>query len=69
VRVDGAEPFKLPGGPVVPVLASAVIIWLMTSSTRTEFLWLAAMLVVTTFVYFLMRLQRPRALSVEGLSD
>jgi amino acid transporter len=59
VRVDGAAPFRLPGGPVVPVLASGVIIWLMTSSTRTEFLWLAAMLAVTTLVYFLMRLQRP----------
>jgi amino acid transporter len=64
VRVDGAVPFKLPGGPVVPVLASAIIIWLMTSSTRTEFLWLAVMLVVSTLVYFLMRLQRPVALRV-----
>jgi amino acid transporter len=59
VRVDGAAPFRLPGGPVVPVLASGVIIWLMTSSTRTEFLWLAGMLAVTTLIYLLMRLQRP----------
>jgi amino acid transporter len=64
VRVEGATPFKLPGGPVIPILASAVIIWLMTSSTRTEFMWLAGMLLVSTVVYFLMRLQRPVAVRV-----
>lgn len=57
VRVEGATPFNLRGGPVIPILASAVIIWLMTSSTRTEFVWLGVMLGVSTLVYFLMRLQ------------
>jgi hypothetical protein len=55
VRVEGATPFKLPGGPVIPILASAVIIWLMTSSTRQEFTALAAMLAVETVIFFAMR--------------
>jgi amino acid transporter len=59
VRVEGATPFNMPGGPIIPVLASVVIIWLMTSSTRAEFLWLAVMLGVSTVIYFVMRLQRP----------
>lgn len=58
VRADGAVPFRVPGGPVIPVLASAIIVWLMSSSTRQEFIALAVMLAVFTVVFFVMRLQR-----------
>jgi amino acid transporter len=58
VRTDGAAPFKVPGGPVIPILASAIILWLMSSSTRQEFLALAAMIAVSTVVFFVMRIQR-----------
>jgi APA family basic amino acid/polyamine antiporter len=58
VRVDGSAPFRLPGGPVVPILASAIIVWLMSSSTLREFVLLAALGVVATVMYFIMRGQR-----------
>lgn len=58
VRTDDAVPFKVPGGPVIPILASAIILWLMSSSTRQEFLALAAMVAVSTTVFFVMRIQR-----------
>lgn len=61
VRTDGAVPFKVPGGPVIPILASAIILWLMSSSTRQEFLALAGMLAVSTVVFFVMRIQRNAA--------
>jgi amino acid transporter len=55
VRADGEPPLELPGGPLIPVLASLVIVWLMSSSKREEFLALGAMLLVSTIVYVLMR--------------
>ena len=58
VRADEAVPFTIPGGPIVPILASAIIIWLMSNSTRQEALALAAMMVVSTLVYLLMRARR-----------
>ena len=58
VRADGATPFRVPGGPVIPVLASVVVIWLMMSSTRQEFVALAAMLVIEAVVYLIMRSRR-----------
>jgi APA family basic amino acid/polyamine antiporter len=58
VRAGGAVPFRVRGGPVIPILASAIIIWLMTSSTRREFLLLAAMAAVSTVVFFVMRALR-----------
>ncbi|HLE57733.1 MAG TPA: APC family permease [Rhodothermia bacterium] len=61
VRADGAVPFKVPGGPVIPILASMIIVWLMSSSTMQEFLALTAMLAVSTVVFFVMRLQRAAA--------
>lgn len=66
VRADGAVPFRVPGGPIIPILASAIIVWLMSSSTRQEFLSLAAMIVVSTVVFFAMRLSR--AATGNGLS-
>jgi len=58
VRADGAIPFNVPGGPVIPVLATGVVIWLMTASTRQEFIALSIMLAVETLVYFAMRARR-----------
>ncbi|HEX6574644.1 MAG TPA: APC family permease [Gemmatimonadaceae bacterium] len=57
VRADGARPFRMPGGPVIPVLACGIVIWLMTSSTRQEFIAMAAMLVAETVIFFLMRMR------------
>jgi basic amino acid/polyamine antiporter, APA family len=55
IRSDGAIPFSVPGGPVVPILACAVVIWLMSSSTPKEFMALGAMLLAETILFFLMR--------------
>jgi amino acid transporter len=54
-RTDGAEPFKVPGGPVIPAIACGIVIWLMASSTRQEFVALGAMLVVETVLFLVMR--------------
>ena len=61
VRAEGARPFNLPGGPVIPVAALAIIVWLIASSTRKEFISLAAMLAVSTVVFLIMRAARPAA--------
>jgi amino acid transporter len=67
VRTEGAIPFRVPGGPVVPILASLVVIWLMTSSTRQEFIAIAAMLAVETLLYLLMRSRiAPVTVAVDG---
>jgi amino acid transporter len=63
VRAEGATPFNLPFGPVIPIAASAIIVWLMSSSTRREFLWLAGMIVVATIVFFIMRARRAATLA------
>ena len=56
---DGAAvPFKLPGGPVIPLVASAIVVWLMTASTRQEVLSMAAMLVAEVVVFLLMSARR-----------
>jgi len=58
VRAEGARPFSLPFGPVIPIAASAIIVWLMSSSTTREFLWLGAMMSVATIIFFVMRARR-----------
>lgn len=58
IRAEGAVPFSVPGGPVIPILASAIVIWLMTASTRQEFIAMGVMLIVETLIYLLMRARR-----------
>jgi amino acid transporter len=58
IRTEGAVPFNVPGGPVIPVLASAMVLWLMSSSTQQEFLAIGIMLVVLTAIFFAMRMTR-----------
>ena len=58
VRDEGAVPFKVPGGPVIPLIACAIVVWLMTASTRQEVLAMGVMLVAETVVFLLMRARR-----------
>ena len=51
VRADG-NPFTLPGGPLVPLLAAMVILWLLSNATRREFAVEAIVLAVAALVYF-----------------
>jgi APA family basic amino acid/polyamine antiporter len=56
VRAEG-EPFRIPGGPVVPILACAVVAWLLSSASSAEFLAVAGVLVVAS-VFYLLRSRR-----------
>jgi basic amino acid/polyamine antiporter, APA family len=53
VRADGAIPFAVPGGPIVPILAATVIVWLLSNATRREFGVEALVLVVASLFYFI----------------
>jgi amino acid transporter len=53
VRADGAVPFSVPAGPVVPILAATVIVWLLSNATRREFGVEALVLAVATLFYFI----------------
>ncbi len=58
IRADGAIPFRVPGGPVIPIIASAIVIWLMSASTREEFVAMGAMLVAETLLFLAVRGRR-----------
>jgi basic amino acid/polyamine antiporter, APA family len=55
VRTEGA-PFRVAGGPIVPLLACAVVVWLLTSARAVEFLAAAGVVVIATLLYW----ARPR---------
>lgn len=61
IRDEGATPFNVPGGPLIPILATAMVAWLMSSSTREEFTAMAVMVVVLTLLFFVMRMVRKPA--------
>ncbi len=58
VRDGGAIPFNLRGGPVIPLIACAIVVWLMTASTRQEVLAMAVMLMAETALFLLMASRR-----------
>jgi amino acid transporter len=54
VRAGGA-PFVIPGGPAVPLLAAAVIVWLLSNATRREFAVEGLVLATAALFYFIRR--------------
>jgi APA family basic amino acid/polyamine antiporter len=51
-RAEGAA-FRVAGGPAIPLLASAVVVWLLTSARPVEFLATAGVVVAAAVLYFL----------------
>jgi amino acid transporter len=64
VRVEGAQPFRVPGGPIVPVLAMSVIVWLLSSATLREFVIVGAVLAGGALLYVVSGAHRARRESV-----
>lgn len=64
VRVEGALPFRVPGGPIVPALAVAVIVWLLSSATVREFVIVGAVLAGAGLLYAVSGAHRARRGSV-----
>jgi basic amino acid/polyamine antiporter, APA family len=54
VRTEGA-PFLIPGGPAVPVAATGLVLWLLSSARWAEVVVVAAILAVATVLYALRR--------------
>jgi basic amino acid/polyamine antiporter, APA family len=50
VRTHG-QPFLLPGGPTIPLLACAVVIWLLAQGTRDELLAMVLVIVIASVLY------------------
>ena len=50
---SGGKPFTVPGGPLVPLLATAVIVWLLSNATRREFGVEGLVLAVAALYYFI----------------
>lgn len=49
----GGTPFRIPGGPAVPILAVAVIVWILSNATMKEFSVVGGVLVVASLLYLL----------------
>jgi basic amino acid/polyamine antiporter, APA family len=60
VRAEGAIPFRVPGGPIVPVLAIAVIGWLLSSASLREFAIVGAVMVAASVLFALSGARRGR---------
>jgi len=54
VRSDGT-PFVLPGGPLIPLAAAAVILWLMSQATVREYVVTGAVVAVAAIYYAIRR--------------
>ena len=63
VQAEGSTPFRVPGGPLVPILSCLAILGLLTSITAAEWLVLVEVGAVATVIFFATRTHRARRLS------
>lgn len=66
IRQEGATPFRVPGGPVIPIVTILLITWLLTSITREEWTVLGITLGVATLLFVLARITRGGAAATTG---
>ena len=55
-----AEPFRAPGGALVPLAAAAIIVWMLSTLERGELLAGAALVIATGLVYGFIEYRRPK---------
>jgi len=60
LRSDGA-PFNFPGATLIPILAIAVIIWILAHATRKEFAFTAVCLVAASLLFLVRQFFRAKA--------
>ena len=65
VKMEG-EPFRAPGGPFVPLAASAIIIWMLSTLTWKELLAALSIVAVAGIVYSIYKGQPIRSGSPES---
>lgn len=54
IRMEG-EPFKLPGGPTIPILACLFTLWIVSSAAPQEWAAIGIVLVIATAFYLINR--------------
>jgi len=64
IQHEGGIPFRVPGGPVVPVLTVALIAWLLSSITAEEWGAMLITLVAATIMFFISQRVRNKAAMV-----
>ena len=57
------EGFRMPGGPTIPLLGAAAVIWLLTNSSKPEVIGLSIFIGVFSVIYVVMMLVRKRKLN------
>lgn len=50
-----AKTFKVPGGITIPVIAAGIIIWMLTSLSRTELTGITVFIILFSAIYFVVR--------------
>jgi hypothetical protein len=59
VRSDG-KPFSFPGEKIIPLVALAVVLWILSHATMSEFRMAAIVLAVASVLYVLSRVRAGR---------
>jgi amino acid transporter len=62
---QNGTPFKLPLGAVIPAIAFLIILWLLTSLSRTEWLFVGAIVVIAALLFAATSSSRSRRLATE----
>ncbi|MHA4846089.1 hypothetical protein ACX0G7_18070 [Flavitalea antarctica] len=66
IQTATAKTFHLPGGMLVPLLAAAGILGLLSKLTRAELIGIAAFILMFSIIYLLIRLIKRKKVVVTG---
>ena len=64
--VSNEKTFRVPGGVIVPVLAAAGILWLLSKLTRPELIGIAGFILIFSVIYFVMKLVKKKKIAINS---
>ncbi|HTE24204.1 APC family permease [Flavitalea sp.] len=56
--------FRVPGGVIIPVLAAAGILWLLSKLTKPELIGIAGFILIFSIIYFVMKLVKKKKIAI-----
>lgn len=62
--VPAEKTFRIPGGLIVPVLATAIIIWVLSNLSKTEKIGISITVLILSLIFFLMKWYKNKRLRV-----
>ena len=61
--------FTIPGGITVPLIATAIIIWLLSNLSKQEIIGISLFILILSFIFLIVKMMRKKKIQFEVIKE